>query len=48
MSPAAREAAIRAYLDASGAEDAPFRRELAVLGALNAMRILGRFAQLGA
>ncbi len=46
VSPAAREAAIGAYLDASGAEDAPFRRELAVLGALNAMRILGRFAQL--
>ncbi|GAM96657.1 predicted phosphotransferase [alpha proteobacterium U9-1i] len=46
VSPAAREAAIRAYLDASGAEEAPFRRELAVLGALNTMRILGRFAQL--
>ncbi len=46
VSEAAREAAIRAYLDRTGAEDAPFRRELAVLGALNAMRILGRFAQL--
>lgn len=46
VSPAAREAAIGAYLDASGAEESPFRRELAVLGALNAMRILGRFAQL--
>jgi hypothetical protein len=46
VSEAAREAAIRTYLDATGAEDAPFRRELAVLGALNAMRILGRFAQL--
>jgi aminoglycoside/choline kinase family phosphotransferase len=46
VSPAAREAAIRAYLEASGADDAAFRRELAVLGALNAMRILGRFAQL--
>lgn len=46
VSEAAREAAIRAYLDAVGAEDAPFRRELAVLGTLNALRILGRFAQL--
>lgn len=46
VSPAAREAAIRAYLDASGADESAFRRELAVLGALNTMRILGRFAQL--
>jgi aminoglycoside/choline kinase family phosphotransferase len=46
VSPAAREAAIRAYLEASGVADAPFQRELAVLGALNTMRILGRFAQL--
>ncbi|MEJ0058390.1 MAG: phosphotransferase [Terricaulis sp.] len=46
VSPAAREAAIRTYLDASGANDAEFRRELAVLGAINTMRILGRFAQL--
>ncbi len=46
VSDAAREAAIRAYLDRTGAEDAAFRRELAVLGVLNAMRILGRFAQL--
>ena len=43
---AAYEAALDAYLDRTGTEDAPFRRELAVLGALNAMRILGRFAQL--
>ena len=47
VSPAARAAAIRAYLDASGVSDAPFQRELAVLGVLNTMRILGRFAQLG-
>lgn len=46
VSDVAREAAIRTYLDLAGAEDEPFRRELAVLGALNAMRILGRFAQL--
>lgn len=44
----ASEAAIRAYLDASGAGDAEFRRELAVLGAVNAMRILGIFARLAA
>jgi hypothetical protein len=43
---AAAEAAIRAYLDATGADDAEFRRELAVLGAINAMRILGVFARL--
>jgi aminoglycoside/choline kinase family phosphotransferase len=46
VSDAAREMAIRTYLDLTGAEDAAFRRELAVLGVLNAMRILGRFAQL--
>jgi aminoglycoside/choline kinase family phosphotransferase len=46
VAPGAYEAAIKVYLDRTGGEDAPFRRELAVLGALNAMRILGRFAQL--
>jgi aminoglycoside/choline kinase family phosphotransferase len=43
---AAVEAALGAYLDATGASDAEFRRELAVLGAINAMRILGVFARL--
>lgn len=42
----AAEAAIRAYLDACGASDTEFRRELAVLGALNTMRILGIFSRL--
>jgi len=42
----AHEAAIRAYLDACGASDVEFRRELAVLGALNTMRILGIFSRL--
>lgn len=42
----AREAAIMAYIKASGMEESAFRHELAVLGALNAMRIIGRFAQL--
>ena len=46
VSPQAREAAIRAYLDASGADEAAFRRELAILGAINAMRILGVFSRL--
>lgn len=46
VSPAAHEAAIRSYLQATGASDAEFRRELAVLGALNTMRILGIFARL--
>ncbi|MEZ6022442.1 MAG: phosphotransferase [Hyphomonadaceae bacterium] len=42
----AADAAIRAYLDETGSSEADFRRELAVLGALNAMRILGIFARL--
>jgi hypothetical protein len=46
VSDAAREAAIRRYLDITKADEDGFRRELAVLGALNAMRIIGRFAQL--
>jgi aminoglycoside/choline kinase family phosphotransferase len=46
VSSAAAEAAIRAYLDLTGASDAEFRRELCVLGAINAMRILGVFARL--
>jgi aminoglycoside/choline kinase family phosphotransferase len=46
VSAAASDAAIRAYLDATGASDAEFRRELSVLGAINAMRILGIFARL--
>lgn len=46
VSRTAHDAAIRAYLEASGASDAEFQRELAVLGAINAMRILGIFARL--
>ena len=42
----AHEAAIRAYLDSTGASEAEFQRELAVLGAINAMRILGIFSRL--
>jgi aminoglycoside/choline kinase family phosphotransferase len=46
VSTPAADAAIRAYLDVAGASEAEFRRELAVLGAINAMRILGIFARL--
>lgn len=46
VSPAASDAAICAYLDMTGASDSEFRRELAVLGAINAMRILGIFSRL--
>ncbi len=46
VSGAAAAAAIGAYLRATGASEAEFRRELAVLGAINAMRILGIFSRL--
>lgn len=46
VSPEAAEAAISAYLAKTGDDEAAFRRELAVLGAINAMRILGIFARL--
>jgi len=46
VSPAAHKAAVRAYLAQSGASEAEFERELAVLGALNSMRILGIFSRL--
>jgi N-acetylmuramate 1-kinase len=48
VSAAAADAAIRAYLDETGAAEAEFRRELCVLGAINTMRILGIFARLAA
>lgn len=46
VSAAAHKAAIRAYLSATGASEAEFERELAVLGAINSMRILGIFSRL--
>jgi aminoglycoside/choline kinase family phosphotransferase len=46
VSPEAREAAIRAYLDGAGATRAAFDERLAVLGAMNVMRIMGIFARL--
>jgi aminoglycoside/choline kinase family phosphotransferase len=46
VSPAAHAAAVATYLDETGANAAEFERELAVLGAINAMRILGIFSRL--
>ncbi len=48
VSPAAHDVAIRTYLDITGANEAEFQRELAVLGAINVMRILGIFSRLTA
>jgi aminoglycoside/choline kinase family phosphotransferase len=48
VSPAACAEAIRTYLDITGANEAEFQRELAVLGAINVMRILGVFSRLTA
>lgn len=46
VSPAAYEAALKRYFAATGADEAGFREELALLGALNALRILGIFSRL--
>ncbi len=46
VSDAATTAAIEAYLEASGKEEAPFSERLAVIGTLNALRIAGVFARL--
>jgi N-acetylmuramate 1-kinase len=46
VSPVAVEAAVARYLRRSGMDEGRFRRQLALLGALNAMRILGIFARL--
>jgi len=46
VSPEAREAASRAYLDGMGATRAAYDERLAVLGAMNVMRIMGIFARL--
>jgi len=48
VTPAAAQTAIAAYLNETGASEADFQRELSVLGAINAMRILGIFARLAA
>jgi len=46
VSPAAREAATRAYLEGTGLSRADFEERLAMLGAMNVMRIMGIFARL--
>ena len=46
VSHAAHQAAVRAYLDQTGAREADFARELAIQGAINALRILGIFSRL--
>jgi N-acetylmuramate 1-kinase len=46
VSPAAHSAAVRAYLDGTGAHEADFARELSIQGAINALRILGIFCRL--
>lgn len=46
VSPQAANAALRAYWDLTGRNEAEFSAEWAVLGTLNALRILGIFARL--
>jgi N-acetylmuramate 1-kinase len=46
VSPVASEAAIARYLRRTEMDEAAFRRQLALLGAINAMRILGIFSRL--
>ncbi len=43
---AAHQACLRAFFEATGIAEAQFRREFAILGALNALRILGIFSRL--
>jgi N-acetylmuramate 1-kinase len=44
--PAAHKAAVQAYLDQTGALESDFEQELAIQGAINALRILGIFSRL--
>jgi N-acetylmuramate 1-kinase len=46
VTPAAHESAITAYLDQTGASAEAFERELAVVGAINILRILGIYSRL--
>jgi len=46
VTPAARKAATRAYLNGTGGTQADFEERLAALGAINMMRIMGIFARL--
>ena len=46
VSPAAQSAAIRTYLDRTGKSESQFLERLAIIGTLNALRIVGIFARL--
>lgn len=46
VGPAAAKACLRAFFDETGIAETSFRREFAILGALNALRILGIFSRL--
>jgi aminoglycoside/choline kinase family phosphotransferase len=46
VSPAAHEAATRSYLEGTGGSRADYDQRMAVLGAMNMMRIMGIFARL--
>lgn len=46
VSPAAQATAIRTYLDRTGKSEADFLERLAIIGTLNALRIVGIFARL--
>ena len=46
VSPQASQAAVAAYLEATGKDEADYRLRLAVIGTLNALRITGVFARL--
>lgn len=46
VSPAAHSAAIQTYLDKTGKAEADFLERLAIIGTLNALRIVGIFARL--
>lgn len=46
VGPQAAQVCLRTYFDAAGIAEESFRREFAILGALNALRILGIFSRL--
>ena len=46
VSPEATATAIRTYLEKTGKDEAPFLQRLAVIGTLNALRIVGLFSRL--
>lgn len=46
VSPAAQQAAIASFLDRTGGQESALQQEMAVLGALNSLRLLGLFSRL--